>query len=93
MIGSILGKILKNRRAGESKLIWNNHAVSAVPATVQLSSPTILPGRAIPIRYAGPGVGENISPPLLWSNIPVGAQEIVLVIEDQDAPLSKSLLK
>jgi Raf kinase inhibitor-like YbhB/YbcL family protein len=89
MIGSILGKILKNRRAGESNLVWNNHAVSTVPCTIQFSSPAILPSGAIPVRYAGPGVGENMSPPMQWSNIPLGTQEIVLVIEDPDAPLSK----
>ncbi len=87
MIGSILGKMLRNRHAGEDKLIWNNPAVSAVPPTIQFSSPAILPGKEIPVRYAGPGVGENISPPLQWSNIPATAQEIVLVIEDPDAPL------
>jgi Raf kinase inhibitor-like YbhB/YbcL family protein len=89
MIGSILGKILKNKHAGESKLIWNNPAMCAVPTTIQFSSPAILSGGEIPVRYAGSGVGKNISPPLQWSNIPAGVQEIVLVIEDPDAPLSK----
>ncbi len=92
MIGSILGKILKHKRAGESKLIWNDYAVNTAPSTIQLSSPAIPPGGEIPIRYAGSGVGDNISPPLRWSNVPEETDEIVLVIEDPDAPLSKPFI-
>jgi Raf kinase inhibitor-like YbhB/YbcL family protein len=40
------------------------------------------------MRFAGAGVGENISPPLHWRNIPATTAELILVMEDPDAPLA-----
>jgi Raf kinase inhibitor-like YbhB/YbcL family protein len=34
-------------------------------------------------------VGENLSPPLAWRNIPRETVELALVIEDPDAPLPR----
>lgn len=39
----------------------------------------------MPLRYTG--LGEEICPPLGWSNIPQDAKELLLVVEDADAPL------
>ncbi len=41
----------------------------------------------IPARYAGKGVGENVSPAFSWSGVPDHAVELVMVMEDPDAPL------
>lgn len=38
----------------------------------------------IPIRYTGKG--QDVSPPLEWSDVPKNAKEFVLVCEDPDAP-------
>lgn len=43
----------------------------------------------IPLKFAGKGVGEDISPALNWSSVPAEAVELVLVMEDPDAPLSR----
>ncbi len=43
----------------------------------------------MPDRCAGPGVGENISPPLNWSNVPAETKELVLIMQDPDAPLPR----
>lgn len=41
-------------------------------------------GTKIPLRYTGEG--ENISPPLEWSDLPNAAKTLVLLCEDPDAP-------
>lgn len=40
-------------------------------------------GGTIPRRYTGDG--DNVSPPIRWSDVPTGTRELVLVLEDDDA--------
>jgi Raf kinase inhibitor-like YbhB/YbcL family protein len=46
----------------------------------------------MPARTAGIGVGENVSPPLEWTGVPRDAAELLLVIEDPDAPLRRPVI-
>lgn len=41
-------------------------------------------GGEIPIRYTCQG--DDISPPLSWSDIPEGTRSLALIVEDPDAP-------
>ena len=79
-----LGRALRNRRAGEEALTWQRFNA---PSTLLVTSKAFSHGTPIPVEHAGPGVGSNESPPLHWSGIPAGARELVLVVEDPDAPL------
>ncbi|MHC0064989.1 YbhB/YbcL family Raf kinase inhibitor-like protein [Nostoc sp. UIC 10890] len=38
----------------------------------------------IPAKYTCDG--EDISPPILWDEIPIGTESIVLIVDDPDAP-------
>ncbi|MBW4615130.1 MAG: YbhB/YbcL family Raf kinase inhibitor-like protein [Desmonostoc vinosum HA7617-LM4] len=38
----------------------------------------------IPARYTCDG--EDISPPLLWDQAPIGTESLVLIVDDPDAP-------
>jgi Raf kinase inhibitor-like YbhB/YbcL family protein len=51
---------------------------------LMLTSPAIVSGGEIPAQYTCDGT--DISPPLTWSGVPNGAQSLVLVVEDPDAP-------
>ncbi len=52
--------------------------------TIQLTSPVFQEGKPIPVRYTCDG--DNVSPPLQWSNLPPGTQSIALLCEDPDSP-------
>jgi Raf kinase inhibitor-like YbhB/YbcL family protein len=83
-----MGRLLRGVRAGEAGLI-SNHPAIASAATISLTSSAFAPGGVIPLRYAGHGVGQNVSPALAWDGVPDRAAELVLVMEDPDAPLPR----
>jgi Raf kinase inhibitor-like YbhB/YbcL family protein len=51
---------------------------------LMLASPAIPPSGEIPSRYTCDGA--DISPPLTWSGLPSGTQNLIVVVEDPDAP-------
>ncbi len=51
---------------------------------MRLESTAFADGGEIPARYTCEG--EDLSPPLVWSEVPPGAQSFALVVEDPDAP-------
>jgi Raf kinase inhibitor-like YbhB/YbcL family protein len=86
-LARLVGKALKGLRAGDRKLAWNDVALASAPEGIGLASPSFAQGAAIPRRHAGAGVGANLSPALGWKNVPPQAVELVLIVEDPDAPL------
>ena len=49
-----------------------------------LASPAFSQQGGIPTRYTCEG--EDISPPLSWSDVPEGTQSFTLIVDDPDAP-------
>jgi Raf kinase inhibitor-like YbhB/YbcL family protein len=84
-----IGRILRGVRAGERHSASNHAALLGVPEAISLKSEWFLNGKQMPLRSAGIGVGENISPPLSWSDIPPGTVELAIIMEDPDAPLPR----
>lgn len=58
--------------------------VTVKTASIELKSDAFKAGEDIPRKYTCDGAG--ISPPLSWNNIPDNARELVLIVEDPDAP-------
>lgn len=50
----------------------------------QLHSAAFASGDPIPVAYTGDG--QDLSPPLEWSDAPPGTRELALIVEDPDAP-------
>ena len=57
----------------------------AKEATVfELTSTAFPEGDAIPVKYTCEG--QDVSPPLAWSGVPVGTKSLALIVDDPDAP-------
>jgi hypothetical protein len=54
---------------------------------MQLTSPAFSNGEPIPKEHTEDG--NNVSPPLHWTEVPAKAQSFALVVEDPDAPRSE----
>jgi Raf kinase inhibitor-like YbhB/YbcL family protein len=87
MLSRSLGRLLRGVHAGETHLAWNQAATARAPDSITLTTDAFPAGGTIPVRHAGRGVGDNISPALRWSNPPAGTAEWVLIMQDPDAPL------
>src|ERR1039458_597230 len=52
--------------------------------TITVRSDAFEAGGKIPKKYTGEG--ENLSPPLRWTDVPAAAKEFALIVDDPDAP-------
>ncbi|KAA2252685.1 YbhB/YbcL family Raf kinase inhibitor-like protein [Solihabitans fulvus] len=76
----------KNRRAGQAGLAWHAPNLAGVE-TLTLSSPDFEHEGTIPTVHASTRAGgEDLSPALTWSPAPAGTAQLLLVVEDPDAP-------
>jgi Raf kinase inhibitor-like YbhB/YbcL family protein len=83
---SLLGTLLKNRRAGETNLAWNLPALDG-SERLELRSADFEHDGDIPQVHAGRRAGgRNQSPALTWGDVPEGTAQLLLVIQDVDSP-------
>ncbi|NQU23598.1 MAG: YbhB/YbcL family Raf kinase inhibitor-like protein [Candidatus Nealsonbacteria bacterium] len=54
---------------------------------IEITSTAFAQGQPIPKKYSGEGV--DVSPPLAWSGLPEGTQELALICDDPDAPTAE----
>ena len=80
-----IGRALRNRHAGHHTLVWARSDMQA-PESFTLTSPAFDHGTPIPERHRGRLFGANISPALAWTPPPAGTEELMLIVQDPDAP-------
>ncbi|HEX3792028.1 MAG TPA: YbhB/YbcL family Raf kinase inhibitor-like protein [Pseudonocardiaceae bacterium] len=86
---SPLGRLLHNRRAGETHLAWNLPQLQG-PEQLTLTSRNFEDGAAIPLAHCAKTIrGDDLSPHLAWTSLPPGAAQLLLVVEDVDVPIGK----
>jgi len=61
-----------------------NNTTGKGASTMRLISPAFQHQREIPTQFTCEG--EDVSPPLSWSEVPEGTQSLALVVDDPDAP-------
>jgi Raf kinase inhibitor-like YbhB/YbcL family protein len=54
---------------------------------IELTSTAFEHGQPIPPKYTGEGA--DVSPPISWSGLPEGTQELALICDDPDAPTAE----
>jgi len=79
-----LGAMLRNVRAGGSKLAIVQPELGSGFGTIDLASPAFANGARLPTRFTADGAG--VSPPLRWGDVPEGTLSLALIVEDPDAP-------
>jgi len=52
---------------------------------IQITSTVFADGQPIPEQYTC--AGSDVSPPLQWTNAPVGTKSFALIVDDPDAPM------
>jgi Raf kinase inhibitor-like YbhB/YbcL family protein len=85
-----LGGLLRNVRAGHSKLAIVQPELGIGETVIDLSSPAFANGARLPVRFTADG--DGVSPPLVWSEPPTGKANLVLIVEDPDAPALQPLV-
>ncbi|MFJ9246693.1 YbhB/YbcL family Raf kinase inhibitor-like protein [Streptomyces sp. NPDC101776] len=86
---TLLGRLLKNRRAGETHAAWNLPALRGTEQ-LTLTSRDFGDGEAMPLKHCAKTIGgEDVSPHLAWAALPPGTAQLLLVVEDIDVPMAK----
>lgn len=85
-----IGEMLKNVRAGHSKLVVAQDGIYTTGVRVDISSPAFASGARLPERFTADG--EGVSPPLVWGPAPEGTTSLALIVEDPDAPATSPLV-
>jgi Raf kinase inhibitor-like YbhB/YbcL family protein len=85
-----VGQALRGARHDLTAILYHQDWAASAPASIAVTSPAFADGEPIPVRYTADG--EKLSPPLAWTGVPEGAQGVVVVIEDPDAPAPAPLV-
>ncbi|MGW1466136.1 YbhB/YbcL family Raf kinase inhibitor-like protein [Streptomyces sp. NPDC002308] len=86
---TLLGRLLRNRRAGETHLSWNLPQLQG-PGLFTLTSEEFGPDDFLARTHCAKHVGgEDLSPHLAWTALPPGTAQLLLVVEDVDVPMAK----
>ncbi len=82
-----IGRLLRNRRAGETGLLGREVGICEAPLRITVRSEAVDADGMFNRRHTVDG-GE-VPPYVSWEGVPSGTVELVLAMEDFDAPIAK----
>jgi phosphatidylethanolamine-binding protein (PEBP) family uncharacterized protein len=86
---TLLGRLLRNRRAGDTHLAWNLPNLHG-PDQLTLTSRNFDDGGPMALEQCAKHVGGgDRSPHLAWTALPPGTTQLLVVVEDVDVPVGK----
>ncbi|OIJ68027.1 YbhB/YbcL family Raf kinase inhibitor-like protein [Streptomyces mangrovisoli] len=86
---TLLGRLLINRRAGDTHTAWKLPNLQA-PEALTVTSEGFGDGGTMSLAHCAKNIGgTNVSPHLAWTAPPSGTAQLLLVVEDIDVPISK----
>lgn len=86
---TLLGRMLHNRRAGDTHTAWNLPNLLG-PELLTVTSRDFGDGESLPLAHCAKNIGgSNLSPQLSWTAPPPGTAQLLLVVEDIDVPIAK----
>ena len=74
-------------RGGDRKLVMYRDEFSTVPETILVTSKSFSHNDLMPDRLTQSG--DDLSPDLAWKPLPSGTRDVVVIVQDPDAPLPK----
>lgn len=86
----IIGHALHDQRAGLDKLAFHKVGLRAGMGAITVSSLAFQDHAPLPALYTADGAGT--SPSLQWTGVPPHAVNVVLIVEDADAPTPQPLV-
>ena len=84
-LAGFAGRLMKPLRSGERHLA-SRHLNATAARALEITSPAFADGAPMPDAYAG---SDGRSPPLRFGAVPPETRELVLLVEDSDAPLPR----
>jgi Raf kinase inhibitor-like YbhB/YbcL family protein len=84
-VEKLAGRLLRPIRAGSETIATAND--DAPP--LEVTTPSFGDGSPIPARHVA---DHNVSPALAWRGVPAQTREVVVLVEDPDAPAPKAFV-
>jgi Raf kinase inhibitor-like YbhB/YbcL family protein len=86
----LIGVALRDQRAGLDKIVFNQVDLRQGAGALNVTSLAFADHAPIPADYTADGAG--VSPPLEWTGVPAQAAEVIVIVEDADAPTPQPLV-
>jgi Raf kinase inhibitor-like YbhB/YbcL family protein len=89
-VPAAIGHLLEGVRPGLDKTVYYDARLTRVEHAIAVTSTAFTDHALLPARFTADG--EGVSPPLAWSDVPVGAAAVLVIVEDADSPTPAPLV-